>query len=205
MEQFNSGDEGWSGSGFDDSGHDAGQGNGPGALYGTMDAPSMFFPQVGIFHADGGSSLLGGGSAFTGSYPAVSATGINFDFLAQDVLPSGLALVINGAGHTFTYGLSVPLYLDTWTTYSIPLFYSGSWAPLSMSSEFSLALQSIQYVEVRVLSSGTSQQTYYLDNFELSGELDLMPAVPEPASGLLFMGLIAIVIARRQQLQRQMA
>ncbi len=203
VETFASDDAGWTGPNFDTFGHDPAVGLPPGSIYGTLDAPSEFFPTIASFRADSLSSIVGGGAAFTGNYYAAGATGIKFDFLAVDVIPSTLALVIHGAGYTFTYGLAVPGSIGSWVNYGIPITFVG-WVG-GTASEFSSAIQNVQYVEVRMASSGSSMQTYHLDNFELSGELDLLPSIPEPATGLLYLGVILLAALGRRRLLKRLA
>lgn len=191
VESFTSSDRGWTGTeDLDVEWHPSGVS--PGSLQGTFTDPGLF-SQWGSYYADSSAS----DGAFVGNYLAVNATGFRLDFLAQDVTPSDLTLYLHGGGFTFLAALTTP-GVGSWTSYTVP-FTLGPWLGGSQA-QFETMLSNVSWVRLEVGSSGPDTQRYYLDNFELTGDIinGGTSAIPEPGQGLLLLGAILILGMRRR-------
>lgn len=175
------------------SGHAGGIGNPAGSLIGIMLAPNAMFPTLGGFYADGTASS----GDFAGSYTAVGAQSIHFDFRSANIAPSTLSLVLNGPAYSFYYPFTPSPLLNSWVTYSAPLTFSG-WQGGGTELQFLATLAGIDSLEIQFDSNGSSSQTYYMDNFTLS-DMELA-VIPEPGSGsMFFLALIGLLMIRAER------
>jgi hypothetical protein len=202
VEPFASGTNGWSSFDLDLYGHSAVEGNpGAGSLFGTINAPDQFVPTLGAFYAGLGAS----GNNFRGDYTdeSLSVDGrpysLQFNFMAEDVIPGSLSLVLEGPGSTyFSFGFSLSgLTLGEWSTFAAPLEYSSWWFG-GNETLFNNMLADVQSVEIQFNTAGSAPQTYYLDHVLLSTDQLDLSMIPEPFSGqLLFLAFAGLMLYRR--------
>ena len=202
-DQFNSGLDGWV-----DSNPaqmpvtaDTGFGLSLGSIKGVFAAQSLAFVQTGAFVATNTTDS----GAFTGNYwtGATNFTGFTFNFYADTILPSDFILTFNGNGSTFSYSLeNQSMGVGAWSSLAVPLTYGSGWLG-GNATAFSNSLTSVQYVDVQLTRNGTSQQTYWLDNFALTNQPLDINLVPEPGTGVLALGGLAAILARRR-IRRQL-
>ena len=173
--------------------YNAGFGSGgAGSLQGTFATQALAFVQTDAFRATNSSSS----GSFVGDYAnATSYDGFRFDFYADTVLPSDLLVRFRGNGSTFFVSV-LPQYnqVGQWHSISVPLSYDFGWIGGS-SATFSNALANVSWVEVGFSRSGTSQQSFFMDNFQLTNDLMM---IPEPGSGLLVFAGFGLIMARRR-------
>ena len=193
-DDFNYGMDGWTASNasempvtYDPSTGDMGLGS----VEGTFATQSLAFVQTDSFVA---TNTTDSGD-FTGAYPT-NATSYTFDFMAGTVLPSDVYVRINGAGGTYFYNVGGQITgVDTWNAVTVPLSYGSGWVGGS-GVGFSNTLASVNYVDVQITRDGTSQQSYWVDNFGISDQP--LTVVPEPNSGVFALGGLMILTARRK-------
>lgn len=175
--------------------YDSSFGNLGGSLRGNFATQALAFVQTDAFRATNSSSS----GAFVGNYyNATNYTGFTFDFFAGNVLPSDLIVRFYGAGQLFSFGVNQQvLGLSSWYNVHVPLAYNAGWLG-SGSVAFSNALADVQWVDVQVTRSGTSAQSYWMDNFTLTDGPVNPLLVPEPGTGLLAISGLGLLAARRK-------
>ena len=152
-------------------------------------------PQTDAFYADGTAS----GGAFTGDYftDVPTFTSWVFDFYADDVLPSDLLVRFGDGVNTFFRSVSSQVTsIDNWHQVTVSLSYAGWFG--GTITDFNNALAAVSFVDVQVTRNGTGSQNYFLDNFQLlGGGGGGGSVVPEPEHGLMALGAMVLLAARR--------
>lgn len=160
------------------------------------DFGASLLPEVDAFRITGTSS----GGAFTGDYPTdvPGYTSWSFDFLAEDILPSGLNILINlGGGTLFQRSLlSQVVTVGQWNTITVSLQSPGWFG--GTSATFSNGLAAVNHIDIQVTRNGSLHQSYFLDNFSLNGDPTM--SVPEPSTAALFILAFAACVGRRRGL-----
>lgn len=199
----------WSHFSLDSFGHSGGVGNPAGSLFGTINNPNALLPTLAAFYAGSGAS----GGGFTGDYtddnrnpaPLIGRPfSLQFDFMAADVIPGSLTLVLEGPSSTyFSFGFNLSgMSAGEWNTFAAPLEYSNWWFG-GTESQFNAMLASVQSVEIQFNTLGSSAQTYYLDNVLLSTEIIDLTVIPEPLTGQLFAMLaLCLCFYRRRRITK---
>lgn len=169
-----------------------GTGNPAGSLEGTFATQGFAFPETDAFRITSGSS----GGNFTGNYftTAPGFTSFEFDFLASDVLASDLILRISGNSHLFILGFSSQVTgVGSWQHVTMSLNHAAGWLGGS-ASDFNDMLGGVDFIDVQVSRNGATEQSYYVDNFVLSGTELAEGSVPEPRTlgYLLLMGVLVV-------------
>ena len=135
------------------------------------------------FVANSGSS----GGAYVGNYVLGygDALYVTFDLLAENFLPSSMALYLHSAvsGNTWAYNLNAPGSLGVWRGYSVSfasgLAAPGGWqfagGPGGTPAQFLSDLNNVDWIGIYISRFGSSlEEDYGLDNFLLH--------VPEPGT-----------------------
>jgi len=135
------------------------------------------------FVANSGSSQ----GAYVGNYLAGygNALYVTFDLLAENFLPSSMALYFHSSvsGNTWAYNLAAPGSLGVWTGYQVSfasgLAVPGGWqfagGPGGTPSQFIADLGNVDWIGIYISRFGsTLEEDYGLDNFLLH--------VPEPGT-----------------------
>ena len=143
----------------------------PDALGGRYPFQAVAFPETDALVADSQASQ----GWFAGDYFAggLNPERFKLSFLPEDRLPSSLILrflgVDGGTSNTFFTSLTSALVTTgAWHHFDIPLGYDTNVWVGGTGPVFSNSLGNVQWVELRVTRNGTSEQTYYLDNFSLT-------------------------------------
>jgi hypothetical protein len=138
-----------------------------GALRGAFGLQGMPFPDSDAFVAEPSSS----DGDFCGDYwtNGFVPHSFSFDFLAADVLPSHVWLGFHGGTNTFFASVTSQVaVVGSWARVHVPLDYDTNVWSIGNGEAFSNSLTDVDWVEVRVVRSGTGLQEYYLDNFTLT-------------------------------------
>ena len=168
-------------------------------MQGSFDSQAFPIGQTDAFSISSGGNFVGD---YT-SYGAQGLTRISFDLFAVNVLPSDLMLrLVSGAG-TFFYQFSLgPMSLNTWTPFSVFLSYDLGWVGPSATA-FDNVLTSVNQLDVQVSRSGTSAQTFYLDNVTTwSGDIPGPPPVIPEANTILLLLFGMILLLRFRNTHR---
>jgi hypothetical protein len=128
---------------------------------------------------------------------------IEFDFWAEDVLPTTLQIRWSGTAHektwvntiTPTAGIGVS---ETLSSASFGSVSDWNFLPFDTQEEFVADLESIDWIGVYIFRGGTDAEAYGVDNFKLMENL-LM--VPEPAEYMMLAAALitAFLVMRRQK------
>ena len=193
-EDFESGASGWAGrDGIMSVSHQFGVGSPPsGAMQSSFDSQAFPTSQTDAFRINSGPNFVGDYTSFG----AQGITRISFDLFAVNVLPSDLMLRILSGADTFFYQFSLgSMPLNTWTEFSVFLNYGHGWVGPSEAA-FDSALTSVDQLDVQLSRSGTSAQTFYLDNVTTwTGDIPEPPVIPEANTALLL--LFGLALLRR--------
>ncbi len=127
-------------------------------------------------------------------------TAFAFDFYAVNVLPSDLIFRFGDGTSTFFRGVTLNS-VTAWQTFSLSLASVSGWFGGDQTA-FDNALSSVTFVEIQVSRQGIDAQTFYMDNFELTGELAGAvggpSAIPEPSTISLLLLVVAMLGALRR-------
>jgi hypothetical protein len=195
---FDSDDENW---GDRDAGemtvtYTGGFGNPAGSMQGTFAAQGSPLAETDAFRLTSGLGDLTQGGTY-------DLTAFAFDFYALNVLPSDLIFRFGDGVSTFFRGVTLNA-VESWQTFSLSLASVSGWFGGDQTA-FDNALSSVTFVEIQLSRSGIGSQTYYLDNFELTGELaggggggGGPSAIPEPNTISLLLLVVAMLLALRR-------
>ncbi len=196
VEDFESGPNGWAGrDGIMSVSHQFGVGSPPsGAMQGSFDSQSFPISQTDAFRINTGGNFVGDYTSFG----AQGITRISFDLFAVNALPSDVMLRLNSGSDTFFYQFSLgSMSLNTWTPFSVFLSYDFGWVG-SSAPAFDSALTSVNQLDVQLTRSGTSSQTFYLDNVTTwTGEIPDPPLIPEANTALFLLFGMALLLRFR--------
>ena len=160
----------------------------PGYIQGSFTSPT--FPETDAFRVSTGD--------FDGDYLAAGALSWSFSFTALNVPPSDISVRFGGNSQFFFQPLSPT---SGTSTYNVSLSYGSFWFGSGGESEFNSALSSVDFVEIQFTTSGSADQVYRLNSFELSGDPVSGPggsgAIPEPGSSLFLIGGMILFAMRR--------
>lgn len=163
------------------------------AMRGSFGASS--FPMDDAFRISSGANFVGDYTSY-----GDGLTQLRFDLFANNVVPSDLWVrLISDTYGVFEYQVTLGSFgTGSWTTFSLNLDWTYGWQG-SSSSDFNLALTSVNALEIQLTRNGNAAQQFYLDNVQtLDNPLSGFTSVPEPGTGLLFAGaLIAVSLRRR--------
>ncbi|HMP73414.1 MAG TPA: PEP-CTERM sorting domain-containing protein [Kiritimatiellia bacterium] len=123
-------------------------------------AGSVFTPETDAFRLTSGLGDL----TQAGVYDLVS---FSFQFYAAHVVPADLILRVGNGSHTFFRGFTVSSTLN-WQTFTAPLSSVSGWFG-GTQAQFDSVLTSTTFIDIQVSRSGFDAQTYYFDNFQLTG------------------------------------
>ena len=166
------------------------------AMQGSFAAQGVNIPQTDAFRISSGANFIGNYNT-----KGNGLTQIQFDLFADDIVPSDLFIRLIDGSNTFSYQFNLGSFaINTWTTFSINLTWSAGWSGLSEGA-FNTALGSVDALEIQLTRNNTGAQLYYLDNITTL-DTDLGgggggSAVPEPGTGLLFLGAMVLFAVRR--------
>lgn len=171
------------------------------AMQGSFASQGVNIPQTDAFR-------ISSGADFVGNYTTKGngLTQIQFDLYADDIVPSDLFIRLIDGSNTFSYQFNLGSFaINTWTTFSINLTWSAGWSGLSEGA-FNTALTSVDALEIQLTRNNTGAQLYYLDNITTL-DTDLGgggggSAVPEPGTGLLFLGFATLLYVRTKKFMK---
>lgn len=128
---------------------------------------SQGVPGIAIARADA-STLLG---RYVGNYKSAGVTRIAFRIYCPTRLPQIAQLVFHNpdSGHYWYYPLSVTV-MGEWIRFEIPLDYAAGWTMASSPSAeaFSVDIENVDWVGVRIFQNQTDPQSYGIDDFVLA-------------------------------------
>jgi hypothetical protein len=126
---------------------------------------------------------------------------IQFDFLAEDVLPNALQVRWQSATNDYVWGyvITPPTNTAAWGTYSAPLGVWSQWDidPFGSEEQFLADLASIDWIGVYVTRTGTDEQSYGVDDFGLP--------IPEPGELAMLAVALSTSLASMRRKRRQAA
>ena len=172
------------------------EGNPAGSIQGTFaeqDEPSF---ESDAFRVDG--------APWVGNYNTLypGFTQFQFDFMAEDLLPSTFIFRISDGTTTFIRNLLPQVTsAGSWLSgLTISLAYDGSWVG-GTAGDFANVLANVSFFDLQIGRSGTGEQDYYVDNFYLMD--DPLPintsAIPEANSfGLILLGSLFLRRIRKE-------
>lgn len=170
--------------------YNGGVGNTPGAMQGAFASQGSPLAETDAFRLTSGLGDLTQSDTYT-------LTAFSFDFYAVNILPSDLIFRFGDGVNTFFRGVTLNA-VTSWQTFSLSLASVSGWFGGDQTA-FDNALSSVSFVEVQVSRAGTGAQNYYMDNFQLTGELAGGPsAVPEPSTISLLLLVLALLLSLRR-------
>lgn len=193
-ETFSSSVASWQAVGDGSLAYAAASGNPGGALEIALDPDGL--PLNAGFMANVSAS----GGSFAGNYTDINAANFMFDFYSSVNLNTPFYLTFTSGLETFTYYTALAA-VNSWSTYSVPLSFTGGNGWLgSSSAAFNNALLNVEQVTVGFFTEPNGAQTFRLDNFALeAGPTPGGSAVPEPGTmALMLTSGAALYFARRR-------
>lgn len=172
------------------------EGNPPGSIQGTFteqDEPSF---ESDAFRVDA--------APWVGNYNTLypGFTQFQFDFMAEDILPSTFIFRISDGTTTFIRNLLPQVTSSgSWLSgLTISLAYDGSWVGGS-ASDFANVMANVSFFDIQIGRNGIAEQDYFVDNFYLMD--DPLPintsAIPEANSfGMILLGSLFLRRIRKE-------
>jgi hypothetical protein len=170
----------------------------PGSMQGTFAEQDEPFFESDAFRVNAAPWI----GNYNTLYPGY--TQFQFDFMAQDILPSTFIFRISDGTTTFIRNLLPQVTSSgSWLSgLSVSLTYDANWVGGS-AAQFAGVLANVSFIDLQIGRSGTGEQDYFVDNFYLlddpinGGGGDSV--VPEASSvGMLIVGAVMMFTIRRR-------
>lgn len=152
---------------------------------------SQTFPitLVGCVKADSSAS----GGRYTGNYVNSAITHVSFDVMRVGLSSSARLRFTGKSGKLWYYSFGLPTQDSTWEHREIPMSYSENWKTSGggTAEAFEADKAEISGLEVRIVSTGNSDQQVRIDNFKVLGPWEKGPMTTDemPLYWLLENGL----------------
>lgn len=164
--------------------------SGSGSFEGSFDAVAIPGPRTGTLRITDPRFL----ADYDAAHPGYASYFLGFAFYGS-ALPSDFLITIGNASDTYVYN-ALPQVTSAGAWNDVYISFSSGW--LGSGSSIPDPLNAMTYIDISWSWNQTSAQQFYLDDFTLFG--DESPggggsAVPEPGTGMLILGGLALLRA----------